>query len=604
MKPFKGLKNLLPLVPAAAILASMMLSHSCANTTSAPTGGPKDTIPPVLTKVYPMPGQLNVPTHNTNIIFTFNEFVVVKDAKAIYLSPPLEKPLKARTKGKSVVVSFEDDLLPNTTYNIDITGAIVDNNEGNKFPGFSLTFSTGERIDSMYVTGLVQDCKTLNPVKGATVMLYKDQADSAVFLSRPDAAVKTDDWGYFVLRNIPDTVYRMYAVLDENSNNKFDPETEKIAFCDSLVIPDKKVGPGIYELFKFDMLDTASVLKRKTDYELNLFKGENSKQMLVNKERVGERTTYVTFMAPYAQVNSFKFKGISDKKVISWFNETRDSLVMWINNPKPQPDTLFMDIDYMKTDSTGALVKTVEKIKFTKPKELKKGAAGKSSRKDKKHEDTIAVFKVEAQPERFEQYGISIAFDFPLVEEAFDSLKYEIVNPRQKTEPGKYTWSRDTADFRIVHVRHSGRILPGYEYILTVPHRKFRDINGFLNDSLVTKVKLPDDDKLSKLTLNVSGVDSTRYLVDLMNEKRNSVLRNYVIEEDAVLEFPYLKTGKYCIRITEDKNRNNRVDTGDLLGHLQPEKVRFYKLADGTFLINIMEAAELSQDINLKELFK
>lgn len=596
------IKSLIPLLPAAIVLASLFFSHSCANTTQAPTGGPKDTIPPVLLDVFPLPGTLNVPVHKTEIMFKFNEYVKIKDQKSIYLSPPQEKPLKARIKGKSVIVSFEEDLLPNTTYTIDITGAVVDNNEGNPFPGYALTFSTGERIDSMYVTGLVQDCSTLNPVNGATVMLYKDQADSALFLHRPDAAVKTDQWGFFCLRNIQDTCFRLYAIVDDNGNNKYDPETEKVAFCDSIVWPKHKVAEGIYELYKFDMLDTAACLARKTDYELNLFKGVPGKQMLVNKVRVDDRTSYLTFMAPYAQVNKLNIKGVANKNLITQFDINRDSLVIWVNDPKPQPDTFHLNIDYMKTDSTGVLVKTKEKIKLVKPKEGRQ--VGKSSRKDIKHEDTIAVFKTVSSPETFEQYGIGIEFNYPLVTEAFDSLKYEVTNPRQKTEAGHYSVERDTLDIRKVRIRHIGKILPGYEYKLTVPWRKFKDINGHYNDSSVVKIKLPDDEKLSSISLNVTGVNGTRYIVDLMNEKRSSTLRSYTIEKDCTLDFPYLKEGKYCFRITEDKNRNYMVDTGDILKHIQPESVRFFKLKDGNILITLLASVELSQDVDISALFK
>ena len=596
------LKSLIPLIPAAAVLATMFFSHSCANTTQAPTGGPKDTIPPVLLDVYPLPGTMNVPVHKTEIMFKFNEYVKIKDQKSIYLSPPQEKPLKARLKGKSVIVSFEEDLLPGTTYTIDITGAIADNNEGNDFPGYVLTFSTGERIDSMYVTGLVQDCSTLNPIKGATVMLYKDQADSAIFLRRPDAAVKTDQWGFFCLRNIQDTCFRIYALYDDNSNNKYDPETEKVAFCDTVIWPKNKVAEGIYELYKFDMLDTAACLARKTEYELNLFKGVPSKQMLVNKVRVDDRTSYLTFMAPDAQVKKLSIKGVPNKNLITQFDINRDSLIIWVNDPKPQPDTFHLNIDYMKTDSTGNLVKTREKLKLAKPKEKK--TAGKSSRRDIKHEDTIAVFKTVSKPETFEQYGIGIEFNYPLVQEAFDSLKYEVTNPRQKTEAGKYTVERDTLDIRKVRIRHSGKILPGYEYKLTVPQRRFRDINGYYNDSSVVSIKLPDDEKMSSISLNVTGVGGTRYIIDLMNEQKSTVIRSYTIEKDNVLEFPYLKEGKYCVRVTEDKNRNYMVDTGDLLKHIQPEKVKFFKLKDGNMLLNIPASVELTQDIDLSVLFK
>ena len=168
---YHPLKKFLPLVPAGLILGSLMFPSGCANTTTPPTGGPKDTIPPVLTKVAPLPATVNVPTKKTKLRFTFNEYVKVKDANGIFLSPPLEKKPKSAIHGKSLDVTFESDLDSNTTYTLDLTGAIADNNEGNLFPGYTLVFSTGEKIDSMCVTGLVQDCSTLMPVKGATVPL-------------------------------------------------------------------------------------------------------------------------------------------------------------------------------------------------------------------------------------------------------------------------------------------------------------------------------------------------------------------------------------------------------------------------------------------------
>ena len=215
----KRLSKYIPLIPAALVLGAMMFPSGCANTTTPPTGGPKDTIPPVLVKTSPLPGAVNVPTHKTQVKFTFDEYVVVKEPNNIFLSPPLEKKPKYRISGKSIIVSFESDLDTNTTYTLDITGAVADNNEGNWYEGFTLVFSTGTQIDSMCMTGLVQDCNTLMPLKGATVLLYKDHADSAIFLHRPDAAAKTDDWGFFSLRNIKDTVYRVYALKDANNNN-------------------------------------------------------------------------------------------------------------------------------------------------------------------------------------------------------------------------------------------------------------------------------------------------------------------------------------------------------------------------------------------------
>ena len=593
------LSNLLPIIPVALILGMTMLSPSCANTTTPPSGGPKDTIPPLITKIYPLEGQTNVPRQKTKLILTFDEYVTVKDPKSLFLSPPLEKAPKFKLQNKSVVVFFENDLDSNKTYTLDVTNAIADNNEGNMFPGYTLVFSTGERIDSMVVTGVVQDCNTLNPIKGATVMLYKDHADSAVFLHRPDAAVKTDDWGFFCIRNIQDTVYRLYAIIDENNNNIYEPETEKIAFIDTLIQPLTKVNDTLPELQKYDMKDTVCCLARNTEYELNIFREKPTKQLIVNKERVGERTAYITFMAPYAQIDSIWIKGVPANRLITQFNLQQDSLEIWVNDPKPQPDTLYLNVNYMKTDTLGMLNSFTEEIKLPKPKKL----AAKTPKKDIKKEDTLAVFTVDAKPENIEQYGFVVEFKYPLVSDAFDSLSFKSINPRQQEEQMKYSVEKDSLNLRKYIIKPTDKFQPGYEYILKMPHRKFRDINGFYNDSLEVKVSLPKDDKLSTMMLNMNNVGN-KYIVDLLDEKKSKTLRSYIIDKDQTLIFPYLKAGKYSIRITEDVNKNGLVDTGNVLEKRQPEKVLFYKLENGESLIDIPEMTELEQNIDLAEMFR
>ena len=163
--------------------------------------------------------------------------------------------------------------------------------------------------------------------------------------------------------------------------------------------------------------------------------------------------------------------------------------------------------------------------------------------------------------------------------------------------------TQDSLNLRKYTVMPAEKLQPGYEYFLKVPHRKFKDINGFYNDSTELKVSLPNDDKLSTMFLSLSNV-SNKYIVDLLNEKRDKVLRSYIIDKDQTLIFPYLKAGKYSIRITEDMNRNGIVDTGNLLEKRQPEKVRFYKLEDGTFIIDIPEMTELEQSVDVAEMFK
>lgn len=595
----KILEKLIPGIPVALVLGAMMFSHSCANTTTPPSGGDKDTIPPVITGIYPLPGSVNVPLHNTRIVITFNEYVTVKDAKSIFLSPPLEKSPKYRIRGKSVIVYFESDLEPSTTYTLDLTNAIADNNEGNMYPGYTLMFSTGPVIDSMAITGVVRDCNTLQPMKGVTVMLYKDLSDSAVFKHRPDAAVKTDDWGFFAMRNIADTLYRLYAVKDESSNNVYDPDNDRIAFYDSIIRPVIVASDDLPELKKYDMKDTLHCMERKAEYEMVMFREKPSKQMIVNKVRTQPRSAYITFMASDAIIDSMWVKSFPANRLITQFNITNDSLEFWINDRKRMPDTLHVFVDYMKTDTLGKLTPFTEHIRMTMENS---GGKSKSSKRNIKHEDTTCVMTVKAEPERVEQYGFEMEFNFPLIYEHFDSVKLTSINPRQQEAKMKFSVTRDSLNLRKYVLMPEGKLMSGYEYKLKVPHRMFRDINGFYNDSSEVKVSLPKDDKLSSLTLNLTGVNH-KYIVDLLNEQRDKILRSYIIEKDSELLFPYLKEGKYSVRITEDLNRNGIVDTGNLLEHRQPEKVMFYKLRDGSYVLNIKESTEMVQNIDIANLF-
>ena len=494
---------------------------------------------------------------------------------------------------------FEEDLLPNTTYTLDLTGAIADNNEGNMFPGFTTVFSTGETVDSMYVTGMVQDCNTLMPIKGATVMFYKDQRDSAVFLERPVAAVKTDDWGYFSLRNIQDTLFRVYAVVDGNGNNIYDPDEDRVAFLDTLFRPVNVVNDTVPELRKFDMKDTLACQSRKVELRLNVFRERPSKQLLMNKMRTGDRAAYITFMAPDARIDSLWFQGFPASEVITEFNIEKDSLLLWLNDQRSMPDSLHLCVKYWKTDTLGVLQPVTEKISLVDEKKPK----SRSARKKIEHKDTVCALNLKAEPETFEQYGISMEFEYPPILGAFDSLIFKSINPRQKEKKETFTITRDSLNLRRYVITPGVRIQTGYEYFFKVPQRSFKDINGHWNDSTEVKVTLPNDDNLSLFTLNLTGVNGNKYIVDLLDERKSSVLRSYIIESDAVLKFPYLKNGKYAIRITEDLNRNGIVDTGNLLAHRQPEKVKFLMTKDSD-LFDIPERSEINQDLDLATFFK
>lgn len=595
------MKKYIPLIIALSALLIPVFMPSCANTTQAPSGGDKDTIPPYIVDIKPLPGATNFPLEKGKILFEFNEYVVIKTASDIFLSPPLEKRPKSRIVGKKLEITFEGKLEPNTTYTLNLNGALADNNEGNKFPGFTYVFSTGDQIDSMFVTGTVLDCNTLSPIKGATVLLYKDHSDSAVFLKRPYAAGKTDDWGYFVLPFIQDTLYRIYAMRDASGDNIYNPDMDRIAFIDSLIRPEWKVADTLRELLKYDMTDTLGCQERRSQYELKVFREHPSKQYIVNKVRTSPRSAYITFMAPDAWIDSLWFGGYPADRVISQFNLQQDSLELWLNDRRPAPDTIHLFVNYRKTDSLGLMKPELEHIRLVMDPEVKKNYS-KSRRKNLKHEDTICVYTLKAEPEKIETDGFVLEFKYPIVYESFDSLKFRYLNPKQKEFTGAVTVEMDSLNLRRYIIRPKVKFQPGYEYFLKVPHRSFKDIYGYWCDSTEVKVALPTDESLSSLDAGFVGVDR-KYIVDLLDEKRANVIRSYIITEDCVLHFPYLKAGKYSIRVADDGNDNSLVDTGDLLQHRQPEPVRFVKFGESEYL-EIIKSAEVEQTIDLAELFK
>lgn len=584
----KRISEYLPHLAVGVLFVSMLFPQSCANTTQAPSGGKKDTLAPVITKMSPANGSVRVPQEGVTFVFTFNEYVKIKDAKGIQLSPPQSKAPKAKIKGKSVEVTFEEPFQPNTTYSLSFYDAIADNNEGNVFPGMSYAFSTGEFIDSMMVTGTVQDCSTLKPVKGATVLFYKDFADSAVFNSSPDLAFRTDDWGFFCARNLSPEGYRVYAIEDKNSNLRYDPGEELVAFLDSVFTASTVMNDSIPELGNYNMKDTLLCLGRKSELRMNLFKEDISKQMIINSGRTSRSSAFVKFSARFAHIDSLWIMGVEPERLISQFNDERDSLLLWINDGGKYKlsDTLQLYVNYRKTDSLGNRIPFLENVKLYGSTKV----------------DTTCKFTLTAVPETVEQDGWVFSFEQPIVYEHFDSLTCVSVNPKQAESPAAFEVKQDSSDVRKFIFRLKEEMQLGYEYKVKVPAGCFLDITGAYSDSLETKVSLPTDEKLSSLHIVLSGVDR-KYIIELMSEKKDRVMRKYIINSDCTLDFPYLAAANYVLRMTEDINENNVVDSGILLEHKQPEKVLFYSSKDNE-LINIPESSDINQNINLAELFK
>ena len=598
-------KNVLNTIIVTGIFALLVFPPSCANTSTPPEGGPKDTLAPVLQEVIPAYNSTGHPrdVKHSYVSFEFDEYVVLNNPNSyIFLSPPQSKPPTAKIKGKKVIVSFEEPLDSCQTYSLSLGEAIKDNNEGNPFPPYTYSFSTGEHIDSLFVSGNIVEASTMLPMSNITVLFHTDLSDSAIFKVRPRAAAKSDLWGYFTVRNLPvDTVYKVYAIEDLNNNNLYDPDQEMVAFLDTLVIPTNVMHPDLPELVTVEMTDTLACLARPAQLSLSMFKEVSRRQLLRARERVSRRQMYLKFAAPYPQIDSLILDGIPQEKLIFEHNYYRDSITIWINDQGPVPDTLNMRLSYRRTDdSLNVLVPVTDTIKMIRPKgRMVENRWGEMV----EEADTLAAYKVDASPEKIDQDGIIILFESPMIQTPFDSVTIISKNTREQTAPAPFTVERDTANIRRYILRMEENMVAGYEYTLRIPDSLFLDIDGIYCDSLVQSFSLPQDESLSSLTVEASNVHE-KYMIELVDEKRTNVYRTYHIDTASVLVFPYLKAGKYSLRITEDKNGNGQIDTGELLEHKQPEKVKFFKLQDGTFLIDIPEMTELEQTIDVGEMFR
>ena len=603
---------------AAAVLlftASLLIPHGCANTSAAPAGGPKDTIPPLLIATIPDINQKQVSTSLKKVELQFNEYVKITDAnKNIMLSPPQDKNPTIRTKGKGVVVELQNELLPNTTYSLYFGNAIQDNNEGNPFPVFALSFSTGQTVDSLMSSGLVLDASTLLPVENATVMFHINPADTTLTGTLPVAATRTDAYGYFVLRNLKDTLYSLFAVTDENNNYRYNnTEGELIGFMDSLIRPVKKMFTYAPEIQPYFLKDTAGLLRRPLEGNIFLFKEAPSRQSLRGYKRIQPRALELKFGAPYPEIISARIPGMDSTQIIRQHNYTRDSLVWWLTAPSV-PDTVLLHLTYMATvDSLNMLLLRTDTLRFTpymdeKEANQEKGLAnvgrGRTDRQQAppsvKPDREVMDIKISAVADLIQEQGILVRFKSLPAALDFSRAEMERITPQEDTVPVHFTVIRDSLDFCLYTISLD-KYLEGTQYLFNIPADAFKDINGLPNDTLQTSFKTLLREDYGALILQLENVPSP-LIVDLMNESRSQVLRTSRPVSDTIITFPYLKAGKYTIRVTGDLNGNGFWDTGDIGQRRQAERVRMFRLPSGNPVIELAEKMELTQIIDIEQL--
>jgi hypothetical protein len=215
-----------------------------------PTGGPKDTLAPILVNAHPA---LKTTNFKGNIItMSFDEYITIKDIQTNLIVSPYPKKAPTITfRSKTVTIKLRDTLKPNTTYAINFGNALIDVHEGNIYKNLTYVFSTGPIIDSLKIGGTVTLAQTGKTDSTIIVLLYPgDAPDSAVQKFKPQYVTRLMPGGKFLFTNLPAKTFRMYALADVSGSKTYSSLTEEFAFMDSTIQPSSVITNPI-ELFAY-----------------------------------------------------------------------------------------------------------------------------------------------------------------------------------------------------------------------------------------------------------------------------------------------------------------------------------------------------------------
>jgi hypothetical protein len=579
------LKRLAFIIPFA-VLVSIFLPR-CA-VVVAPTGGDKDTIPPVLVKSDPAINATNF--RKDKVLLTFDEFIRLDQiTQKMVLSPPQEQLPEFKIKGKSLELKFVDPLLENTTYTVYLADAIIDNNEGNKLLNFEFAFSTGPVIDSLRYVGKVIDAFTLQPQEGIFVMLYNSFEDSIPMKERPLYVTKTNKEGQFFLSNIKHDNYKLFALRDGNSNYKFDQVAEEIGF---------KAG-----IIDTSMLLTPSQAKTKKDslFVVRLFAEENRVIALTDYSRKQRRKMRLGFSRkPEGEVVISPINVKVDSSLV-WYqvgkNVKGDSLDFWIiNTDLSKIDTLVIGATYFKTDSLMNLKLTTDTLRMFYMERTQQLA--KRGRRDDDVEKGEVKPSLAIRPSI--KSGSSIApheklqfrFNMPLL-----NVNEELVSLMDLADSTLITSPilKDTLNPTLYSMHHNWEPFGGYN--LKAYPGAFVDLDGATNDTLSINFVGADPEKFGVIIVNLTGV-SSNVITEIVTEK-GAVIDKKEIGADGKLRFTFIPPGKYLVRFIIDENNNGKWDTGWYLQGIQPERVIHYQEKSKEKLVNIRANWEYSLDYNI-----
>ena len=563
---------------SAIIILTVSLLWSCAQQGS-PSGGPRDEDPPVVLESIP-------PNYSTRfeakkITLTFDEYVVLDNVnQELIVSPPMEEKPQVKLRGKKLIIDFEEDLKDSTTYTFNFGSAIKDLHEGNILLNYEYVFSTGDRLDSLSVKGILQYAENLTrPSEPVTIMLYEDLNDSVPLKDIPLYVGRSDDSGVFSVNNLKADTFKVFALKDGNYNLLYDLPTEEIAYLDSSLWVDATFINSLMDARPFDSTfataDTSGMptdsLQGGPDYnsiyiDLLLFLEDVETQYLKEDQRDDRRKILFSFARPLTDSFSYRFLGMDGERtpdVLEVFSARKDSLTLWLKDSLDyKNDSLFIALNYTAKDTIDRFVTRTDTMLMT--------FREKSDKKKKEKEpeaEKLSISTIRAKGTLDLNTHLRMEFNVPL--ETFadtlirlwqipDSVELEIPF-RTRVDSMVPTWGWIETDWESNSSYHL-QMLPGAA----------KAIYELEQDTLDLVFQTRDMEYYGKILLSLEGV-SGPVIIQLTSKEK--VVREEKVNEDGLCTFPYLLPGDYGIKIIHDRNNNGRWDTGKYLEKRQPEPV-------------------------------
>lgn len=573
-------------------LLVFLLLVSCAKM-GQPDGGWFDETPPKVIGASPADGAVNVNQKKINIYF--DEFIKLDNpSEKVVVSPPqLEQP-EIKGAGRRIQISLVDSLKANTTYTIDFSDAISDNNEGNPMGNYTYSFSTGAAIDTMEVSGHVLESENLEPVKGILVGLYADHADSA-FRTKPMLRVsRTDSRGRFVIKGVAPGSYRIYALQDQDGDYKFSQKSEKIAFSHDIIVPSCK--PDVRQdttwvdslhIKSIDQVDYIHFLP--DNIVLRAFTEPLTDRFFLKTER--QKANSFTLFFSYGDSILPQIKGLNfdaENAFLVEASEKKDTITYWLKDTAlVNQDTLLMDITYRMTDSTGVLVNktdSAQEILSKEPyakrmKNMEKELAAWTKKQEKKkkkgepYDSVMEVKPLDVQLSVSSQFDPdqNVIFSFPTPLAKVDTAAIHLYAKHDTL------WYRAPMEFLPLENRKyelRGEWRPDIEYSLEVDSAAFEDIYGLASKPIKQGFKVNSLDTYGTLLVNITSLHDLPLIVQLLDAQDKVVKETKTV--NGVAEFYYLKPQKYYMRLIVDRNNNGKWDTGNYASDQQAEEVYYY----------------------------